>query len=210
MRRRNSFHWAHVYIAVAIVAGSMATTLFVLSTLQPADTTDMVVATVTPEPIRKSVKSNERVYSLPKRLIIPKLKIDTNILPLGLTATGNMDAPATNKDTGWYEAGVRPGNEGSAVIDGHRGIYNEAVFGELDLLVEGDSILVVDDQGSSVSFVVRKIEAYDKDSDATDIFNSQKGSHLNLITCNGDWELKQATYSKRLVIFSDEVESKSI
>jgi LPXTG-site transpeptidase (sortase) family protein len=122
---------------------------------------------------------------------------------MGLTAAGNMQAPLTNSDTGWYKYSTRPGNEGSAVIDGHLGLSSEAVFGKLNQLGVGDVISIVDDQGSVISFEVRRIATYDRGSDATDIFNSKSGSHLNLITCNGDWEAKQATYSQRLVIFSD-------
>lgn len=52
---------------------------------------------------------------------------------------------------------------------------------------------------------VREIRTYEKESDTTEIFNSKEGAHLNLITCNGNWESSQATYDKRLVVFSDKI-----
>ena len=185
----------------------MSVTIFALEYLhQPKP-----VPPVAPTPqssVKKIVVPQKHVYSLPVKLIIPSIGVDARVLPMGLTATGNMQAPLTNSDTGWYKYGARPGNDGSAVIDGHLGLSSEAVFGKLDQVGVGDVISVVDDQGATISFKVRKTEAYDKGSDATDIFNSKSGSHLNLITCNGDWEAKQATYSKRLVIFSDRIDAK--
>ena len=35
--------------------------------------------------------------------------------------------------------------------------------------------------------------------------NRNDGNHLNLITCDGEWNEDQKTFSKRLVVFSDAV-----
>lgn len=145
------------------------------------------------------------IYSLPTRLLIPKLEINASVLPMGLTATGAMDSPKTNKDTGWYSLGARPGNVGSAVIDGHLGLRYKAVFKKLNLLVAGDTLSVIDNQGTTASFVVRDIRVFEKNIDTSEIFNSKDGAHLNLITCNGDWNSSQSTYDKRLVVFSDKI-----
>lgn len=161
-------------------------------------------SSATAKPLKASLVSfKEHVYSLPSRLLIPRLHIDASIVPMGLTASGNMEAPKTNTDTGWYSSGTRPGNVGSAVIDGHLGLQDDAVFGKLSSLVAGDKLSVIDNQGSTALFVVRKALAYEKDSNASDIFSSKNGAHLNLITCNGDWDASQTTFAKRLIIFSD-------
>jgi sortase A len=202
LRRRYTHRQAKLLIAIAVIAGSISLTLLGLSQLHPV-TNDKAVNVVKVQTLAAPIKPNPTVYSFPSRLIIPKLGVDTNIVPMGVTATGNMEAPVTNKATGWYKYGARPGNVGSAVIDGHLGLSSEAVFGKLDQLSVGDTISVIDDQGSTIAFIVKRIATYERDSDATGIFTSQAGSHLNLITCNGDWESHQATYSKRLVVFSD-------
>lgn len=194
--------------ALVIFAISMATTVFLLGQLQPAKTAGEAPTTAQPVTSKPS-KSEGLTYSIPTKLIIPKIAVDADILPMGLTPGGDMESPLTNEDTGWYKYGTRPGNEGSAVIDGHLGLSGEAVFGKLHQLAVGDVISVVDDHGATVSFAVREIKAYDKDSNATDVFDKQTGAHLNLITCDGDWEAQQATYSERLVIFSDRVGGKA-
>jgi LPXTG-site transpeptidase (sortase) family protein len=145
------------------------------------------------------------VYSLPARLLIPKLSIDAVILPVANTASGAMDTPKSNKDTGWYSLGIRPGNIGSAVIAGHLGFKYKGVFKDLHQLVAGDTLSIIDNQGTSASFVVRESRVYEKSDDSSTIFNSNNGAHLNLITCNGDWDTSQATYDKRLVVFSDKI-----
>ena len=204
MRRHNTHLQTRIFISIAIIAGTISLTLFSLNQLHPA-VNDKAVGVVKGQTLAVPIKPNPIVYSFPNRLIIPKLGVDTNIVQMGITASGNMEAPVTNKATGWYKYGARPGNIGSAVIDGHLGLSSEAIFGKLDQLTVGDTISVIDDQGSTIVFIVKRIATYERDSDATGIFTSQAGSHLNLITCNGDWESHQATYSKRLVVFSDVV-----
>lgn len=153
-----------------------------------------------------AVAANAHIYGLPVRLTIPKINVDTNVQNMGLTASGNLQAPNTNTDVGWYQYGARPGNEGSAVIDGHLGLGTiKAVFSKLSILQKGDAIMVVDAQGSTSSFVVRTTKLYNQDTQPAEVFGSKAGSHLNLITCNGDWEPGQRTYTQRLVVFADKI-----
>lgn len=155
---------------------------------------------------KKSVATpSPHTYGVPKRLIIPKLDVDTSVLPMGMTADGDMEAPKSNSDTGWYSLGTRPGNTGSAVIAGHLGLRGDAVFGKLHLLEPGDKITLIDTHDIKVTFMVRKLKTHDRESDTTEIFNSKDGAHLNLITCSGDWQSDQATYEERLVVYSDKI-----
>ena len=144
---------------------------------------------------------------IPIRLNIPKINVDAAIIPLGVTKSGAMDAPAGPKDVGWFNLGTRPGNIGSAVIDGHYGYWKDgegSVFDDLNKLRKGDELQVKDDKGATIIFIVRKILTYSQTAGTADIFSSNDGkSHLNLITCEGDWNSTQKTYSNRLVIFAD-------
>lgn len=156
------------------------------------------------EPSPTKAIANVQVYGSPERLTIPKIGVDTNIVPMGLTLAGNLQAPDTNEAAGWYKSGPNPGNTGSAVIDGHFGLGNiKAVFSKLGTLQKGDTIIVTDDLGKTSSFFVRTTKLYDQDAQPTEVFNSATGSHLNLITCDGVWEQGQQTYTQRLVVFAD-------
>lgn len=144
---------------------------------------------------------------LPVRLKIPKINVDAAIDPMGTTQSGDMDVPSEPGNAGWYEGGPRPGENGSAVIDGHYGRWKNgegSVFDDLSNLEKGDVISVEDENGATTSFVVRESRSYDPDSDASDVFESNDGkSHLNLITCEGTWNKVSKSYSQRLIVFSD-------
>lgn len=150
----------------------------------------------------------EDSYGLPARIRIPKISVDTTITHMGLTSDGAMDIPKTPDDVAWYELGPRPGDIGSAVIAGHYGRWKNgqgSVFDDLNQLSVGDSLSIEDEKGTIITFVVREIRSYDPNADASDVFFSQDGrSHLNLITCEGVWNKTSKSYSKRLVIFTDQ------
>jgi len=143
---------------------------------------------------------------LPIRLKIPKINIDAAIGYVGLTSNGEMGVPVGPTSTVWFDLGPRPGENGSAVIAGHDGWKNgmPAVFDDLYQLHTGDKVYVEDKQGTITTFVVRYVETYDQNGDASDVFNPNDGkAHLNLVTCAGTWNATQKSYSNRLVVFTD-------
>jgi sortase A len=165
----------------------------------------------TAQPIQQSAQKvvaqaqlpQETIYGLPIQLEIPKIKVNTDILQMGLTASGDMDAPAKVTDVGWYKNGPHPGNTGSAVIAGHFGVGGPGVFVDLDKLQKDDHVLVTDEKGQTSSFVVRETRTYGYTEHPSEVFNTSGGAHLNLITCAGTWNAAARTYNKRLVIFAD-------
>lgn len=145
--------------------------------------------------------------ALPTRLIIPKIAVDAAVEDVGLAPDGALDAPKGPDDVAWYQLGPRPGEIGSAVIDGHSGWKDgrAAAFDDLYKLHAGDTISVEYGDGTTTSFVVREVRTYDPTADTSSVFISNDGkSHLNLITCEGVWDPISRSYSGRLVVFSDE------
>jgi sortase A len=143
---------------------------------------------------------------IPLRLKIPSIRVDAAIEQVSLTAGGAMDVPTGPDNTAWYKLGPRPGEKGSAVIDGHSGWKNgiPAVFDNLNKLRKGDKIYVEDQAGVTFTFVVREIRTYDPNADAGQVFYSKDNqAHLNLITCEGAWNEITKSRSERLVIFTD-------
>lgn len=155
-----------------------------------------------------SIFSNqeEAIIELPKRLKIPEIGVDSVVLPVGLTSDGAMGVPEGPAEVVWFNLGPRPGENGSAVIAGHYDWKNNipAVFDNLHKLRIGDKIIIENEKGLDITFVVREIRIYDKDDIATDVFSSSDGKeHLNLITCTGIWNKAEKRFSERLVVFSD-------
>lgn len=153
------------------------------------------------------INSIEPVRSgFPVRLKIPKINLDAVFEYVGLTPDGAMDTPKNPVKAAWYNIGPRPGEKGSAVVAGHYGIKDgkSSVFDDLYKLRKGDKIYIEDEKGVMIVFAVRESRRYDPNADAADVFDSKDGkSHLNLITCEGNWNKVLKSYSTRLVVFSD-------
>jgi len=148
--------------------------------------------------------TDETSFGLPVALVIPSINVNSKIQYLGITPKGEMEVPNNIDDVGWFKLGSRPGEKGSAVIAGHFNGENnqEGVFANLDKLIVGDKLSVVDDKGITISFTVREIRTYSPGF-AEEVFSSNDAPHLNLITCDGLWDGVKKSYDKRLVIFSD-------
>jgi sortase A len=155
-------------------------------------------------------EGQEQEPGWPVRLTIPRIGVDAQVQPVGVTPSGQMAAPQGRLAVGWYGFGTRPGEVGSAVIDGHRGYaIGHAVFDDLPKLSPGDKIFVYDPQGGAVGFVVRDSKTYLPDAKVPEVFHSSKGRHLNLITCAGSWNPLTGSHSERLVVFADAIEGHS-
>lgn len=147
---------------------------------------------------------------LPVRLKIPVISVDSAIEDALITPDGRMDVPYGSVNVAWFSLGPKPGREGSAVIGGHFGINAgvKFVFYDLDKLKVGDRVYIVDDNGKTLAFQVRRIELFQRNADATTVFTSDDGlAHLNLITCEGIWNRVNDTYPLRRVVFTDAISS---
>lgn len=140
----------------------------------------------------------------PRYLRIPKINVEADVVEVGLTPYGNMGVPKSAFDIGWFNLGSRPGELGSSVMTGH---FNSkdgkaGVFFDLYKLKTGDKLYVEDANKIITVFVVRESRIYDSGY-AEEVFSSNDGFHLNLVTCDGVWDGVKESYSKRLVVFAD-------
>ncbi len=146
---------------------------------------------------------------LPTRLTIPRINVSATVEHVGLTANGDMGIPAGPSGVAWFNLGPHPGAKGSAVIAGHFGWKDgiSAVFDNLDKLQKGDKLYVLDDKGATSTFTVTAMRTFGEHDDASTVFASSDGkAHLNLVTCQGIWNKNNASYSNRLIVFSDKDE----
>jgi LPXTG-site transpeptidase (sortase) family protein len=142
---------------------------------------------------------------VPVRLIIPKIGVDVSVEQVAEDKEGRMDVPKNPMDTGWWNEGNRPGNVGSAVIDGHLDLPGgkPGVFWNLKKLQTGDEINVISDDGKERTFRVTENAVYsDNNFPLNKVFAQGGGRWLNLITCEGTYDLKAHNYTDRLVIYS--------
>ncbi|GCE18613.1 hypothetical protein KDK_24130 [Dictyobacter kobayashii] len=123
---------------------------------------------------------------------IPAIKIDAPLETVGLNTNGRMDVPSLHGENGvgWLENGPRPGDIGSAAIDGYASQPDgsQAVFANLAALHTGDTILIVYPNGVVQHFHVLTVQNYPANQvPPATIFNDTSGSYLNLLTCDNNW-----------------------
>lgn len=143
----------------------------------------------------------------PVRLVIPTIRVDAPVEPLGIQANGDVATPTQKPwdDVGWYKLGPHPGERGSAVIDGHldRPGGSPAVFWSLSDMRVGDDVLVMNSAGKTLHFRVTRMAFYaPQTASSQDIFGNDGGTYLNLITCAGDWIPSQHQTTLRLVVYT--------
>lgn len=194
-----------VSVGGAVAAGSLVLFLSVLY-----DIANPLVAE-SPIYLTASASSSAEVSfqpAQPFRLRIPTIGVDAVIQSVGLSSAGDgaMGVPSNFTDVAWYNQGPRPGEVGSAVIDGHLDGKNvpRGVFIDLDRLVSGDLVSVVGATGSTMQFIVVKVKTYKYIDSAEDVFLGDTSRvRLNLITCAGTWLQGKNLFDKRTVVFTE-------
>jgi sortase (surface protein transpeptidase) len=138
----------------------------------------------------------------PVRLTVPSIGIDTSLQQLALLANGTLQPPSSWNVAGWYAAGVKPGEVGPAVIAGHiDSTSGPAVFYRLDRLAIGAQAQVVEQNGTTLTFVVDDVQSFPKDSFPTQaVYGPTPYPELRLITCTGDFDYKTHNYLSNLVV----------
>lgn len=137
--------------------------------------------TAAPRPLARSV---------PVRLEIPGIGVDTPVIRLGLAKDGSVQVPPIEKNApaGWYQGSPTPGQIGPSVILAHVtvGQYGDGVFLHLSRLKRGDHILARLQDGASADFTVDKVQTVAKSSFPTDaVYGNVSHPALRLITCGG-------------------------
>jgi hypothetical protein len=146
-----------------------------------------------------------RNAGIPVRIAIPAIGVDAAIEPVGVDASNTMETPTDPWGTAWYKYGARPGQLGNAAIAGHvdfAGI-GPVVFWRLSSMQPGMEIWVTADDGVRWRFVVESVESFHVGQfPGARVFGPSKGTHLNLISCIGDFDPVTASYNQRIVVFA--------
>lgn len=156
----------------------------------PAPTDPDTASTTSPSP-RASAGSGRPVgRSVPVRLRIPAVGVDTPVIRLGLAPDGSVQVPpvTANDRAGWYEHSPAPGQTGPSVILGHVtvGAYGDGVFRHLARLRRGERIEARLENGTTAVFTVDTVRTVAKAEFPTDaVYGNVDRPELRLITCGG-------------------------
>ena len=141
----------------------------------------------------------------PTGLVVPSAGIDAaGVGKLGLDAEGELQAPETPNDVGWYSGSSAPGDSGPAVLVGHVDSYRgPGVFWNLRTLKPGDPIDVPRSDGTVARFALDRVETVDKDAFPTQaVYGPTAGPSLRLITCGGAFDRSVRSYEDNVVVFA--------
>jgi hypothetical protein len=145
-----------------------------------------------------------RQVAEPVSLTIPVIAVRTQLVHLGLTATGALQVPPTTAVAGWYTGSSRPGAIGPAIIDGHIDSYKgPGIFFRLVELRPGDRVYIRRADGTLVVFRVVKVQTYLKDHFPTEaVYGPTPDAELRLITCGGAFDSATGHYLSNVVVYA--------
>jgi LPXTG-site transpeptidase (sortase) family protein len=162
-------------------------------------------ASPTHRPVAAPVVSLQR--SIPTRIEIRAIGVDSSLMRLGLKKDGTIEVPPYDKDApaGWYRGSPTPGQVGPSVILGHVDTFKAGpvVFYRLSEVEHGDTIAVHREDGSVVHFVVDRVVNVPKAGFPTlEVYGNTDRAELRLITCGGAWNPRTHDFDDNTVVFA--------
>jgi hypothetical protein len=145
--------------------------------------------------------------SVPVSLTIPAIRVNAQVIPLGLDAGGGVAIPPLSTPflTSWYDRGPAPGQDGPAVLLGHvdAAAVGPAVFYKIGDLVPGDLVYVSRRDHRTAVFRVTAVALYQQqDFPTKQVYGFTPNPTLRLITCGGDYDAQTHTYLDRTIAFA--------
>jgi len=143
--------------------------------------------------------------SVPVRVQIPSIGVDSPLIDLGLQDDGTMQVPAEGFPAGWFTGAPTPGEQGPAVLAGHVDWGGSpGVFWSLRDVAAGDEITVSRADGSAAVFRVTEVGQYSKDAFPTAaVYADLDHAGLRVITCGGEFDHAAHSYRDNTVVFAD-------
>jgi Sortase domain len=140
--------------------------------------------------------------SVPVRVQIAAIGVNSALMALGLRADGSMEVPPSGFPAGWYTGAPTPGELGPAIIAGHIDWNGPGVFFHLHNLLPGDQITVTRTDGSKPVFRVTRVAQFPKSQFPTTlVYGNINHAGLRLITCGGSFQ--SGHYEDNIVVFAD-------
>jgi len=189
--------------AVVLLAGASLVVVLVRPTpLRTSEPTSSTTTTI--QPVAPLLTIQTLRHSLPERLAIPALGVDTRVGTLGLQPDGQIMVPSNARYVGWFRFGPTPGQVGSSTILGHVDSFRgPGVFFNLKNLKPGDTLSVQLASHAVAHFVVLRVVEYSKSAFPDQLVYGPHGTRdLNLITCGGVFDRATGHYESNIVVFS--------
>lgn len=140
----------------------------------------------------------------PVRMTASSVRVDAEVVPVGVADDGQMELPADPDVLGWYHFGPSAGDgSGSVVLAGHVDSLTYGV-GQLARLPDsrvGDEVLVRTESGLDLRYTVVDVQNIPKlDLPLEDVFRRDGDERLLLITCGGEFDRQHGGYTDNIVV----------
>lgn len=150
--------------------------------------------------------------SLPVRLRIPAIGVDSRLKRIGLNSKGEITTPPLVRDSHayWLKVSPTPGQLGPSTIIGHvdSAAYGPGVFFKLGDMRQRDKIYVTRSDGIVAVFEVERVAEYKKAHFPTqEVYGNIDHSGLRLITCGGTFDTSIRSYESNIVVYAALVSS---
>jgi len=207
--RGRRYRWP-ILLAILVAAATVGN-IASLGGAPPADAAassaaprpDAAATIITPSAVAADGKVSMMGASVPVRLAIPSIGVDTPLMKLGILPDGTLEVPPDGTQAGWFTGASTPGARGAAVIAGHVDWYGPAVFYHLASMVPGDRIEVTREDGSVAVFGVTEVGQFPKDAFPTEVvYGDLAYAGLRLITCGGVFNKATGHYDDNIVVFA--------
>jgi LPXTG-site transpeptidase (sortase) family protein len=156
---------------------------------------------------RPTGEARPMARSVPVRLRVPAIGVDTAVMSLGLAADGTVRVPpiAAHAPAGWYDGSPTPGQTGPSVILGHVtvGSYGDGVFLHLDRVRRGDRVTVSRADGTIATFAVDSVQTVPKSHfPSSAVYGNVDHPGLRLITCGGTRLTGGGGYPDNVIVYA--------
>lgn len=144
----------------------------------------------------------------PYEILIPRAKLRSSVVGLGLAPNGAMGAPDNPDVVGWWADGVRPGQAGNLLLDGHvdytdiHGQKGPGVAWLVREIAAGD-VIVIQDAEARAAYIYRVTESLAvavDDPTALRFLRPTEAATLTFVTCEGSFDRASLSYADRRVV----------
>ena len=178
----------------------------------PTDSGISWEVTETPEPTPYIKKIPVKMYFTAREVSFPVERVGLvpytdaegnqveNELGQKVYTMGTLD---TEKAAAWLDIAASPGEYGNAIFNGHVTWKKVAgVFSLLPKMEAGEEIIVEYDDGSTMRFIVERVNIFGIYDEPADVMLFDTGdSRMTLITCYGEaWDSELGTREQRCVV----------
>ncbi|MET3810684.1 class F sortase [Arthrobacter sp. UYEF3] len=144
--------------------------------------------------------------SVPVKVEVPAIGINSALLPLGKQANGELQTPSGEPGApgAWYRDSPTPGQTGSSIILGHVNTTTSdfGLFYRLHELTPGQSITLTRADHTAAVFTVDRVDVYHKAAFPTvEVYRNADRPEVRLITCGG-YDPATGEYRDNTVVYA--------